>query len=118
MPIRALENIRHSGVTYMSGDLIRGLSDSDKKRLLGLKSAEEVVTVSEIQEIVQDLEVDPALFKELRDALDENYNADELKRVAKKVGVQFDSRDLKEKVMEAVIKQGKADELLEDDDGE
>ncbi|GEN83623.1 hypothetical protein SLU01_19350 [Sporosarcina luteola] len=114
MPIRALETIRHSGMVYKPGDIVNGLSDSEKERLLLLKSAERVETFSDVVEVVQEVDVDPELFKELRDDLDANYNADELKRAAKNAGVQFDAKDTKEKVMEAVIKQGKVELLLED----
>lgn len=114
MPIRALEQIRHSGMTYMPGDIVKGLTESEKKRLLSLQSAERVETFSDVEEVVQEVEVDAELFKELRDDLDANYNADELKRAAKNAGVQFDPKDTKEKVMEAVIKQGKVELLLED----
>lgn len=116
MPIKALESIRHSGMVYEPGDIVRGLSVDEKERLLALKSAERVETIAEVEETVQEVDVDPVLFKELRDALDENYNAEELKRSAKDVGVQFDNKDTKEKVMEAIIKQGKTNLLLEEDD--
>lgn len=114
MPIRALEAIRHSGVTYKPGEIVKGLLSYEKERLLKLKSAERVETFTEIETKVQEVEVDPALFEELKKDLDENYNAEELKRAAKEAGVQFDSKDTKEKVMEAIIKQGKVSELLED----
>lgn len=114
MTLRALENIRHSGITYKPGDVLKGLSKKDSERLISLRSAEEVETYAEVKEIVPDLDFDPVLFKELRDDLDANYNADELKRVAKSAGVEFDNSDTKEKVMEAIIKQGKVELLLED----
>lgn len=114
MTLRALENIRHSGVNYKPGDILKGLSKKDSERLLFLRSAENVETYAEVKNVVQDLDVDPELFKELRDDLDANYNADDLKRAAKNAGVQFEPNDTKEKVMEAVIKQGKVELLLED----
>lgn len=114
MPIRALENVRHSGVLYKTGDIIHGITASEKERLLKLKSAEKVETFEEVAAVVQENEIDPTLFKELRDDLDENYNAEELKRAAKEAGVEFESNAVKEKVMEAIIKQGKVDLLLED----
>lgn len=115
MPIRALESVRHSGVLYKTGDVIHGITASEKERLLKLKSAEKVETFEEVAAVVQENEIDPALFKELRDDLDANYNAEELKRAAKDAGVEFESSDIKEKVMEAIIKQGKVDLLLEDE---
>ena len=119
MVVRALENIRHSGKTFKAGDVVKGLSKKDEKRLLDLKSVELIVTAEEITSSVVEVDVDPVLFKELRDALDENYNADELKRAAKEAKVELGATDTtKEKVMEAVIKQGKADELLEDEDSQ
>lgn len=116
MPIRALESIRHSGMIYMPGDILRGLSVEEKNRLLSLRSAERVETISEFEEDIQEVDVDPELYKELRNDLDDNYNAEELKRAAKAVGVQFEAKDTKDKVMEAIIKQGKVDLLLEDSD--
>lgn len=114
MPIRALENVRHSGVLYKTGDVIHGITESEKERLLKLKSAEAVETFEDVAAVVQEFEVDPVLFKELRDGLDDNYNAEELKRAARDAGVEFELTDIKEKVMEAIIKQGKVDLLLED----
>lgn len=114
MTLRALESIRHSGVTYKPGDILKGLSKEDSERLLSLRSAEKVETYDDVKQVVQQFEVDPELYKELRDDLDANYNADELKRAAKNAGVQFGSNDTKEKVMEAIIKQGKVELLLED----
>lgn len=116
MPIRALERIRHSGRIYTAGDIIHNLTDGEKERLIELKSAEVVETFSEVTNAVQEIDVDPELFKELKKDLDENFNADDLKREAKNVGVEFDSKDTKDKVMEAIIKQGKVDLLLEEDE--
>lgn len=116
--LRVLNTINHSGTVYKAGDIIKGLSEKESERLLRLRAVEKVVTEKEIEQKVNKFEVDPDVFKELRDALDENYNADELKAAAREVGVQFESNATKEKVMEAIITQGKADELLEDEDGE
>lgn len=114
MPIRALESIRHSGILYKTGDIIHGITSSEKERLLKLKSAETVETFEDVERTVQEFEIDPVLFKELRDDLDANYNAEELKRAAKDAGVEFEASNKKEEVMEAIIKQGKVDLLLED----
>lgn len=110
----AKENIRHSGKNFEAGDVLKGLSKKDEERLLKLKAIEKVITEKEIEKNEQTIDITPELYKELRDALDENYNADELKSEAREVGVQFEANATKEKVMEAIITQGKADELLED----
>lgn len=120
--IRAKHPIRHNDVVYKKGDLIVGLSSSEFERLVRLKSAEYVISPEEEmkkQQVAEDVKViPPDEFEELRTALDELYNAEELKRVAKEVGVDLTGLTKKEPIIEAIIIQGKADELLEDDHNE
>lgn len=117
--IRALEAIRHNSIDYKKGDLVKGLLADEAKRLVNLKSAEYVISPDEelqIQEAKQaSKKIDPALFEELRNALDEEYNAEELKREAKAIDVDLTGATTKAAIIEAIINQGKADELLEDD---
>jgi len=117
--IRALETIRHNKISYQKGSLISELTKEAEKRLVNLKSAEYVISPEEEQKIQnaagESKTIDPAVFEELRTALDEEYNADELKRVAKDVGVDLAGASNKAEVIEAIINQGKADELLEDE---
>lgn len=115
MAIKATESIRHSGRQFKSGDLIKGLNAEDEKRLLDLKSAEKVFTDQEIENTVTENPVDPKVFAELSKDLDENFNAEELKREAKNAGVQFETNATKTQVIEAVIKQDKVSLLLEED---
>lgn len=117
MPIKALENIRHSGRIFKAGDLIKGLNSDEEKRLINLKAAEKVLTDQDIEHTVTENEVDPVVFKELSEALDEAYGAEDLKREAKAKGVVFES-NRKPDVIEAIIKQGKVDLFLEDEAGE
>jgi len=121
--IRAKHNIRHSGVSYKKGALIQGLTEAEEKRLVKLKSAEYVISPDEEIQQQQQSEniftVDPEKFKELAEALNDLYNADELKREAKDLGVDLTGITKKEDVIAAIINQGKADDLLEDEpDGE
>lgn len=118
--IRALESIRHNKVFYKKGALLEGLAEGDASRLVKLGSAEYIVTPEEELAIqtaksskVQ--EIDPALFEELRGTLDEEFNAEELMREAKSVGVDLMGATTKKAVIEAIIQQGKAELLLEDD---
>jgi len=121
--IRAKHNIRHSGVSYKKGALIQGLTEAEEKRLVKLKSAEYVISPDEEIQQQQQSEniftVDPEKFKELAEALNDLYNADELKREAKDLGVDLTGMTKKEDVIAAIINQGKADDSLEDEpDGE
>ena len=121
--IRAKHNIRHSGVSYKKGALIQGLTEAEEKRLVKLKSAEYVISPDEEIQQQQQSEniftVDPEKFKELAEALNDLYNADELKREAKDLGVDLTGITKKEDVIAAIINQGKADDSLEDEpDGE
>lgn len=120
--IRAKHIIRHNGVTYKKGTIIKGLKDAEKERLVSLKAAEYVITPEE-ELRKQQVEADKVVisndeFEELRAALDEEYNAEELVREAKAIGVDLTGTSTKKSVIEAIINQGKADELLEDDDSE
>lgn len=116
--IRAKHTVRHNDVAYKKGAIIDGLTDKEEERLVRLKSAEYVITPEEEmkkQQVANDVkEISPELFEELSKALEEEYNADELKRDAKKIGVVLTGLTRKEDIIEAIIKQGKADELLED----
>lgn len=120
--IRAKHVIRHNGVSYKKGAIIEGLTVSEAERLVRLKSAEYVISPEEElkkQQVANDVkEIPKELFEELRKALDEEYNAEELKREAKDVGVDLTGLTRKDDIIEAIIKQGKADELLEDEHDE
>jgi len=119
--IRAKHAIRHNGITYKKGALIEGLTVSEKERLVRLKSAEFVISPEEEmkkQQVANNVEIPKELFEELRKALDEEYNAEELKREAKDVGVDLTGLTRKDDIIEAIIRQGKADELLEEDHNE
>lgn len=117
--IRAKHNIRHSGVTYKKGTIIDGLTKAEEERLVKLKSAEYVISPNEEiqqQQTQQTANVDPQLFEELRVALDELYNLDDLKRDAIDIGVNLTGVTRKPDVITAIINQGKANELLEDEE--
>lgn len=119
--IRALETIRHNKTVYQKGSLLDGLADGEAKRLVNLKAAEYVISPDEelnIQTARQELKIDAELFEEYRAALDEEYNAEELSREAKEVGVDLTGATTKKAMIAAIINQGKADELLEDDSDE
>ena len=120
--IRARFTIRHDEESYKKGDLIKGLSAKEELRLVALNAAEYIISPEEelkIQVATGEVKpIDPVLFEELRKALDEEYNAEELTREARDVGVDLAGATTKKAVIEAVINQGKADELLEDEDGE
>lgn len=118
--IRAKHPIRHNGVTYKKGVLIENLSDEAEKHLVNLKAAEYVISpdeeVQQQQQSEQTFSIDPKLFENIKADLDNLYNADELKREAKAVGVDLTGITKKEDVIAAIINQGKADELLEDEE--
>lgn len=120
--LRAKHTIRHNDIEYKKGAIIDGLTDSESERLVRLKSAEYVITPEEEmkkQQVANDVKViPPDVFEELRVALDQEYNAEELKREAKEVGVDLTGLTRKDDIIEAIIQQGKADELLEDDHNE
>lgn len=121
--IRAKHTIRHDGVEYEKGAILKGLTGAAEKRLVTLKSAEYVITPEE--ELQQQqvsgtaFSIPPEQFEELSAELDDLYNAEELKKAAIEVGVDLSGVSRKSDVIAAIINQGKADELLEDDpDGE
>lgn len=119
--IRAKHPIRHNDVEYKKGTIIEGLTESEAERLVRLKSAEYVISPEEEmkkQQVANNVEIPNELFEELRKALDEEYNAEELKREAKDVGVDLTGLTRKDDIIEAIIRQGKADELLEEDHNE
>ncbi|MBG9479411.1 hypothetical protein [Lysinibacillus sphaericus] len=120
--IRAKHTIRHNNVAYKKGAIIEGLTENEADRLVRLKSAEYVISPEEEmkkQQVAKDVkEIQSELFEELRKALDEEFNAEELKREAKEVGVDLTGLTRKDDIIEAIIRQGKADELLEDDSNE
>ena len=118
--IRAKHTIRHDGVEYKKGAILKGLTESAQKRLVTLKSAEYVISPEE--ELQQQqvsgnaFTIPPEQFEELSAELDDLYNAEELKKAAIEVGVDLTGITRKSDVIAAIINQGKADELLEDDE--
>ncbi|MEX3625840.1 hypothetical protein [Viridibacillus arvi] len=118
MPIEALEMIRHNNEKYPKGSIL-SLADNEEARLIKLKAAKPVITAEKVQIPAPApalKTIDDDLFNELKDALEENYNRADLAREAKKAGVIFETDALKNDIIEAVILQGKADELLEDEE--
>lgn len=120
--IRAKHNIRHDGVAYKKGAIIEGLTKDENERLVKLKAAEFIITPQEElqkQKVKNSFkEIPPEQFEELRAALDDLYNAEELKREAVEAGVDLTDATRKAEVIAAIINQGKADELLEDEDND
>ena len=118
--IRALHCIRHDEKSYKKGSLIEGLTAAAMQRLVDIKAAEFVISPEEEfkkQQVETPLPaVTPDQFTEYAKDLDDLYNADELKREAKEFGVDLTGITKKEDVIAAIINQGKADELLEDDE--
>lgn len=118
--IRALHCIRHDDKSYQKGSLIEGLTAAAMQRLVDIKAAEFVISPEEElqKQKVQapPPAVTPEQFEEYAKDLNELYNADELKREAKEVGVDLTGLTKKDEIIAAIINQGKADELLEDDE--
>lgn len=118
--IRAKHMIRHDGVEYKKGVILKGLTEIAQQRLVTLKSAEYVISPEE--ELQQQqvsgeaFTIPPEQFEELSAELDDLYNAEELKKAAIEVGVDLTGISRKSDVIAAIINQGKADELLEDDE--
>lgn len=119
--IRAKHSIRHDGVEYKKGVILKGLTRDAENRLVSLKSAEYVISPEEElqqQQVSGDaFSISPEQFDELSAELDDLYNAEELKKAAIEVGVDLTGVSRKSDVIAAIINQGKADELLEEDDG-
>lgn len=118
--IRAKHTIRHDGVEYKKGAIISGLTKAAEQRLVTLKSAEFIISPEEElqqqQVSGQAFSIPPEQFEELSAELDDLYNAEELKKSAIEVGVDLTGVTRKSDVIAAIINQGKADELLEDDE--
>ncbi|WP_432702468.1 hypothetical protein [Lysinibacillus sphaericus] len=116
--IRAKHTIRHNNKEYKKGVILDGLTSVEEERLVFLKSAEYVLSPEEElkkQQVAGMVsEISREEFEELSASLDDLYNAEELKRAAKEVGVDLTGTTRKEHIIDAIIKQGKADELLED----
>lgn len=118
--IRALHTIRHDSVSYTKGAIITGLTMQAMQRLVDLKAAEFVISPEEELQKQQvsgeAFKISPEQFEEHSAALDDLYNAEELKKAAVEVGVDLTGVTRKSDVIAAIINQGKADELLEDDE--
>ena len=118
--IRAKHTIRHDGIEFKKGAILKGLTEAAEKRLVSLKSAEYLITPEEElqQQQVSDnaFTIPPEQFEEFSAELDDLYNAEELKKAAVEVGVDLSGVTRKSDVIAAIINQGKADELLEDAD--
>lgn len=119
--IRAKHTIRHDGITYKKGALIKGLKEDVSKRLVEIKAAEFVVTPDEelnmqLANNTPKFEVSPEIFEDLSRDLNDLYNVDDLKKAAVEVGVNLTGVSKKADIIAAIINQGKANELIEDDE--
>lgn len=111
MTIVAKEWIRHSGKLFKSGDAIDGLTPQEEDRLISLDSAFRPIDYSKKASEVE-IEVDKDYFSKYNKLLDSSFDAESLQKVAKKCGVSLQSTRKKD-VIEAIIKQGKAELILE-----
>lgn len=118
--IRAKFTITHGEKSYKKGAVIEGLTEKEEERLVSLKAAEFVISPEEElkKQKVQTPPpaVSPEKYQEYATALKDLYNLDELKREAKDVGVDLTGITRRDDVIDAIIVQGKAEELVEDED--
>jgi len=118
MTIELLKKLRHDKKEHVAGAVLN-LPEEVEKRLVELRAAKKVKTVDASVEVdEQASSVDPEYYKECYEDLDEAYGRDDLARAARDAKVEFKSNAKKDEIIDAVIKQGKVDDLLTDDEGQ
>lgn len=105
MAFIAEERIRHNGKIYEKGEEVKGLSKKDEKRLIDLGKVKQF-----------ELSIEPPKVVPPEKALDKKYNRDSLAAAAAEAGVNFNEDATKAVLIAAIIEQGKAEELLKDED--
>lgn len=121
--------VRYNGTRYAKGQVESGLSEKevalfvkeDVAFVVGVPSTslDEASTGQENgkQNVPPGDEENEAVYRDL----DENWNADELKVDAERIGIEFDKKTLKKDLINLIIESGRAEELLamlDDEDGE
>ena len=105
MILIAEERIRHNGKVFEKGEEVKGLAKKDEKRLLDLRKVKKL-----------DFSAEPQKTKlSPEKALDKKYTRDLLVEVATNAGVNFPEDATKAVIIAAIIEQGKAEELLNDE---
>jgi hypothetical protein len=110
--VKLLEDVRHNGELYKSGQVVDVFSDKEEERLIKLKSAEtlpEVINHNFDEEIIS-----PEEFKELYDRLDKAATKEPLIEAALRAGVELseDDQKTKKKIIEEIIAQSMEQEVL------
>lgn len=101
---------------FVPGDVLE-MTQKEEERLVKLKYARKVKTVAETKVINPPAdEVDPKYYAEAAADLKAAYNRNQLAEAAESVGVEFDPKAKVDDIIDAVIREGKVDELLTDDD--
>lgn len=99
--IEVKERVTHNSVTYEAGSRIEKINKEQAQRLVDLGAA---FFIEEIKEKESDHEF---LLR-----LDEAFNATELKDVAKYVGLDFPGNISKANLLQTIVNEKKAEEIL------
>lgn len=116
MTIKLLKKLRHNKNEHVAGAVLN-LPEKEEERLVVLRAAEKVKMVDE--SVVIDppaASIDQEYYEECYKDLHDAYNRDELAKAARETGVEFKSTAKKEEIIDAIIRQGKVDDLLTDDE--
>lgn len=116
MPIELLKKVRHDNSTHTIGAVLT-MPKKDEKRLVDMKYARYVKTVDEATVINPPAEeIDPVYYKETYADLKAAYNKTSLEAAASDVGVVLPEKALLDDIIDAIIRQGKVDDLLTDEE--
>ncbi|MGG3448636.1 hypothetical protein ABER98_01745 [Domibacillus aminovorans] len=128
--IKFKTGVRYNGTRYAKGQIESGFSEKEVS-LLVEENVAFVVGVPSVEDDKENidsndkskLDTPPAdtdneqMFREL----DENWNADELKIDAERLGIEFEKKISKKDLIQLIVEAGRADEflsMLEDEEGE
>lgn len=109
--IQVNSKVTHNGKSYQSGDVIEDIDKEAATRLVNLGVALFVSTIfKETEDTLENTEVPETSDY---DEIDQEYNYEELKTLAKEVGIEFPGNISKAKLIDKIIEENKVELFFE-----
>lgn len=115
MAIILLETLRHNGKRYQAGEKL-SLNEEAEKRLVSIGSAEYEKELKDLDE-PDEIKVDEETYQKYFDEINSRFNKEPLAKLADKheVIIKKDNPK-KDEIIDAIIRQGKAEDVLSEEE--
>lgn len=130
MSVKVIYSVRHNGASYLPGDVINEISDTEAERLVSLGAAysygDQHFPVSKVAPEPKgdsngdedDNKSDGLLteLEEIASDLDASYTLEELKERSNEIGFEFKNSISKKELIALIISENKADDFFDGDE--